>query len=75
MYEPFDLLEADEIEEADAEAPIPEESRPSAYILVNHDEQLRVYNQIATKLGLQKCDNEVVLKTVSLHQKLFTKRR
>ena len=48
-------LEADEIE-ADAEAPIPDVSRPSAYILVNHDEQLHVYNQIATKLGLQKHD-------------------
>lgn len=53
--------EADEIED-DAEAPIPETSRPSAYILVNHDEQLHVYNQIATKLGLQKRDGEIVLK-------------
>lgn len=33
-----------------------------AYILVNHDQQVHVYNQIATKLGLQKKSGEVVLK-------------
>ncbi|KFF30467.1 DUF2075 domain-containing protein [Bifidobacterium bombi] len=34
----------------------------SAYILVNHDEQIHVYNQIATKLGLQNRSGTVVLK-------------
>ncbi len=34
----------------------------SAFILVNHNEQLNVYNQIALKLGLQKKRGEVVLK-------------
>ncbi|MBT1175291.1 DUF2075 domain-containing protein [Bifidobacterium sp. LC6] len=33
----------------------------SAYILVNHKEQVHVYNQIALKLGLQKKPNEVVM--------------
>jgi DUF2075 family protein len=32
----------------------------SSYILVNHHEQAHVYNQIATKLGLQKRADEVV---------------
>lgn len=31
------------------------------YILVNHKEQVHVYNQIALKLGLQKKPNEVVM--------------
>lgn len=52
----------DEIIEEDAENPIPEVQRPSAYILVNHNEQLHVYNQIATKLGLQKKDDQVVMR-------------
>lgn len=65
-------LEADEIE-ADAEASIPDASRPSAYILVNHDEQLHVYNQIATKLGLQKHDDEIVLKPSSFIRKYSQK--
>ncbi|KAB7788365.1 DUF2075 domain-containing protein [Bifidobacterium cebidarum] len=33
----------------------------SAYILVNHKEQVHVYNQIALKLGLQKKPDEVVM--------------
>ncbi|NEG90507.1 DUF2075 domain-containing protein [Bifidobacterium aerophilum] len=36
-------------------------SELSAYILVNHKEQVHVYNQIALKLGLQKKSNEVVM--------------
>ena len=32
-----------------------------SYILVNHKEQVHVYNQIATKLGLQKESGEVVM--------------
>lgn len=54
-------VQDEEIEE-NAEEPIPEIKRPDAYILVNHKEQENVYNQIATKLGLQKKDNQVVLK-------------
>lgn len=33
----------------------------SSYILVNHNEQLHVYNQIATKLGLQKHSGDIVM--------------
>ncbi|MDY4677827.1 DUF2075 domain-containing protein [Bifidobacterium tsurumiense] len=33
-----------------------------AYILVNHDQQVNVYNQIATKLGMQTAANQVVMK-------------
>ena len=33
---------------------------PRAYVLVNHIQQKRVYNQIATKLGLQKKFDQVV---------------
>lgn len=32
----------------------------ASYVLVNHHEQVHVYNQIATKLGLQKKANQVV---------------
>ena len=35
--------------------------RHKAYILVNHHEQENVYNEIATKLGLQKKSDDVVL--------------
>lgn len=35
--------------------------RRNAYILVNHHEQEHIYNQIATKLGLQHMSEEVVL--------------
>ncbi|WP_300767335.1 DUF2075 domain-containing protein [uncultured Bifidobacterium sp.] len=40
----------------------PAENRHKAYIVVNHKEQVTVYNQIATKLGLQKHEKAVVLK-------------
>ena len=33
----------------------------TSYILVNHKEQVHVYNQIAAKLGLQKQENKVVM--------------
>ena len=36
-------------------------NRRNAYILVNHHEQENIYNQIATKLGLQRKSDEVVL--------------
>lgn len=36
-------------------------NRYKSYILVNHKQQEKVYNQIATKLGLQKQSNEVVM--------------
>ncbi|WP_240540864.1 DUF2075 domain-containing protein [Bifidobacterium vespertilionis] len=32
-----------------------------SYLLVNHKEQVHVYNQIAIKLGLQKNDDEIVM--------------
>lgn len=32
--------------------------RRKAYILVNHEQQVHVYNQIAIKLGLQKATME-----------------
>ncbi|MBT1181843.1 DUF2075 domain-containing protein [Bifidobacterium sp. CP2] len=35
--------------------------RLKSYIVVNHKEQVHVYNQIATKLGLQKKSGDVVL--------------
>lgn len=36
-----------------------------AYLLISHDEQRTVYNQIALKLGLQKTEDQVVLKPVT----------
>lgn len=39
----------------------PKNSKLTSYILVNHKEQVHVYNQIATKLGLQKKSGEVVM--------------
>lgn len=38
------------------------DNRRKAYILVNHEQQVHVYNQIATKLGLQKHSGDVALK-------------
>ena len=43
------------------ELPQTANGRLSSYILVNHKEQVHVYNQIATKLGLQKKSDEVVM--------------
>lgn len=48
-----------EDEEAESQ---PSNKRYPAYILVNQKEQVTVYNQIATKLGLQKRSNQVVMK-------------
>lgn len=45
-------------EERQADKPL------DAYLLVSHDEQRKVYNQIAIKLGLQKKEDEVVLSPV-----------
>lgn len=39
--------------------------RRKAYILVNHNQQVNVYNQIAVKLGLQKGSDKVALKPSS----------
>lgn len=39
--------------------------RLSAFILIKHNEQRHVYNQVATKLGLQKEADQVVLKPVT----------
>ena len=35
------------------------------YLLISHDEQRTVYNQIALKLGLQKTEDQVVLKPIT----------
>ncbi|WP_240541839.1 DUF2075 domain-containing protein [Bifidobacterium simiarum] len=42
-------------------SPEAENGQLASYILVNHKEQVHVYNQIATKLGLQKKSSEVVM--------------
>ncbi|MEM1456334.1 DNA/RNA helicase domain-containing protein [Pediococcus pentosaceus] len=42
-----------------------EENNENTYMLVNHDEQVKVYNNIAKKLGLQKRLNEKVMKPTS----------
>ena len=48
--------------------------RRKAYILVNHEQQVHVYNQIATKLGLQKKSDEVVLKPSQFINKFSEKK-
>ena len=60
----FNTLMTDAMDE---EEPFEEEnamtaSLPRAVILINHDEQKRVYNEISKKLGLQQKDDEIVLK-------------
>jgi hypothetical protein len=60
----FNTLMTDAMDE---EEPLEQESAmeaplPRAVILINHDEQKRVYNEIAKKLGLQQKDDEIVLK-------------
>lgn len=53
---------ATELGEPDTrETPNSVSSGLASYILVNHNEQVNVYNQIATKLGLQKESGEVVM--------------
>lgn len=44
---------------------MPNSSRLDAYLLINHEEQKRVYNEIACKLNLQKGFDQVVLKPTS----------
>lgn len=51
---------ADENDDDPAQSPSME--RLSTYLLVNHGEQLRVYNQIAMKLGLQQEPYQIVMK-------------
>lgn len=60
----FNTLMTDAMDE---EEPFEEEnamtaSLPRAVILINHDEQKCVYNEISKKLGLQQKDDEIVLK-------------
>ncbi|WEV65354.1 DUF2075 domain-containing protein [Bifidobacterium sp. ESL0764] len=50
-----------DVENKQAESQRADKDYP-AYILVNHNEQVTVYNQIATKLGLQKKFDQVVMK-------------
>lgn len=52
----------EDILETDSSLKISKEDRRKAYILVNHNQQMHVYNQIASKLGLQKHFGEVALK-------------
>lgn len=40
------------------------------YFTVNHNEQLNVYNAIATKLGLQRHDGELVMKPATLIRRM-----
>ena len=61
----FNRLKTDLLEDAGDAA---------AFILINHDEQKTVYNQIATKLGLQKHVDDVVLKPVQFINR-FSKKR
>lgn len=44
----------------------------NCFLVVNHDEQLKVYKQIAGKLDLNKEDNEVVGKSTSFIKSHFT---
>lgn len=48
--------------ESNAIRAVGKDNRRKAYILVNHEQQVHVYNQIATKLGLQKHSGDVALK-------------
>ncbi|MDF7663553.1 DUF2075 domain-containing protein [Bifidobacterium sp. ESL0763] len=52
--QPEEEKQEDDVQSADKQYP--------AYILVNQKEQVTVYNQIATKLGLQKEAGKVVMK-------------
>lgn len=69
----------DSSEEDDAST-IPEKTagteprKLNAYLIVNHNEQLNVYNQIATKLGLQKKKNSVVGKAIRFINLMSKKR-
>ncbi|MFD1464857.1 DUF2075 domain-containing protein [Lapidilactobacillus mulanensis] len=38
------------------------EASPHAYLLINHEQQLKVYEQIAQKLGLTRLDEKIVTK-------------
>ena len=57
----FDDLKSGEGARSDISA----SSRPEAFLLINHEEQKRVYNEIACKLNLQKKFDQVVLKPTS----------
>lgn len=54
----FESSESDEDAKAGPLGP----SRPEAFLLINHDEQRHVYNEIARKLNLQNKFDQVVLK-------------
>lgn len=59
--------------ESDTTRVIGKDDRRKAYILVNHKQQVHVYNQIATKLGLQKGPDEVSLKPTQFINKFSEK--
>lgn len=55
-----------------------ERPAPKAYLIVNHNQQINVYNQIATKLGLQNEAGVVVLKPsqfINKHSKKTAQKR
>ena len=59
----FNTLLADSEDTGDSSDSEASDAHPlQAFVLVNHKEQKNVYNQIAKKLGLQKRNDEVVLK-------------
>ncbi len=42
--------------------PVTAKIKPHSYLLINHDQQLTVYKQIAKKLGLERLDIDIVSK-------------
>lgn len=54
-----------EVIDDDDEGEGSQEEGVTAYVLIQHNEQRHVYNQVAKKLGLQKRVDEVVLKPTS----------
>ena len=59
---PGGFVEEEDIDDAlEIQSQTPDTRQHRAYILVNHKQQVNVYNQIATKLGLQKRFGEIVL--------------
>lgn len=58
----LDDEEDEDLLEHDSARMLGKDERRKAYILVNHEQQVHVYNQIATKLGLQKHSGDVAIK-------------
>lgn len=56
------FYELNQLSKENSENPIIEHSGKRQYLLVNHDQQLIVYQQLAIKLGLTKQDPDIVSK-------------